>query len=464
MAKSDIKSKSHLGVVVVALLLVHLFLLLNLTFTAWPEMLFWPYLILKGWLPYTDIAIVHNPLLLIDLSIFYSIFGIGLIQLKMYTWITILAIDLILFWVVKQFWDKKTAIYALAAYIPLQIFYEGNGLWFDLTLALVALCVFYFLKKQKFLWTGIFWALAYLTKQTAVWFLPVIAYSAWRQSSQKIKTLKPQIGRFLKGMLIVFIPAAVILTVLGVEKDFFFWAVDFGISDLPQASGQVVWPTVRQLFLALLPFSVFIFFVFSKNKSLRKDGMELMIWAIVGFLGAFPRWGLFHFQPAIPYLAIGIGIAIANREKFKPVFRYLLIIYLVVVSLMVIVKFSREWGGNERFFEPEVVEVAEHIRQEIDTNENIYVLNAWDHLYTLSSTLPAVRPWIPHLAWYMELDGVQEGIVENLEKIQPKLIVMQPFAEFGLGSYKPELIDQYVFQNYEVKDTISGYLFLTPKK
>ncbi len=45
-----------------------------INYTAWPEMLAWPYLILQGWLPYRDIAIAHNPLMLLDLVIFFKLF------------------------------------------------------------------------------------------------------------------------------------------------------------------------------------------------------------------------------------------------------------------------------------------------------------------------------------------------------------------------------------------------------
>ena len=69
----------HWKILLVLLLGVHLFFLYLLKFTAWPEMLLWPYLITKGWLPYRDIAIAHTPLMLIDLSIFNKIFGFGIV-------------------------------------------------------------------------------------------------------------------------------------------------------------------------------------------------------------------------------------------------------------------------------------------------------------------------------------------------------------------------------------------------
>src|SRR3989344_7931037 len=108
-------------------------------FTAWPEMLLWPYLILNNWLPYKDIAIAHTPLLLGFLAAYFKLAGIGVIQLKLFTWILILLTDYLLFWVVKRLWSRLVAYLSLIAYILLQTFYEVNGLWFDLALTPLAL-------------------------------------------------------------------------------------------------------------------------------------------------------------------------------------------------------------------------------------------------------------------------------------------------------------------------------------
>ena len=68
-------------------------------FTAWPEMLAWPYLILQGWLPYKDIAIAHTPLLLIILAGYFKVFTLGIFQLKVFTWILISINTLLLYFV-----------------------------------------------------------------------------------------------------------------------------------------------------------------------------------------------------------------------------------------------------------------------------------------------------------------------------------------------------------------------------
>src|SRR4030042_4599197 len=124
------------------ILLLHLILLIYLKFTAWPEMSLWPYLITKGWLPYRDIAIAHTPLMLIDLGIFYKIFGSGIVQLKIFTWLLILVFDGLIFFIVRELWNKKTAFIALAAFAVWNLFYDGNGLWFDLYMGLIAFLSF----------------------------------------------------------------------------------------------------------------------------------------------------------------------------------------------------------------------------------------------------------------------------------------------------------------------------------
>ena len=425
-------------------------------------MTLWPYLITKGWLPYKDIAIAHTPLLLVDLTILYKLFGVGLWQLKIYTWLLILLTDVLLFWIVREIWNRKTAILSLLFFIPFQLFYEGNGLWFDLALAPIALIIYYFLKKKDYLWTGIFWALAFLTKQTAFWFLIPIGLTLLQRvflqkSQQIIKVFK----KFTLGVLGTFLIAILTIWALGFLKDFYYWTFEFGIGILPKAQGQINLPTLRQLAISFFPFSILAFLPFVQK---RKESIQLSTWAIAGTLGAFPRWELFHFQPALPFLAIVGGLVLSQINKLKPIIKVLLVGY-VVLSIFLVSKFySREWGRETRFFESGVKQIVAYIEENTEQNDKIYVLNAWDSVYAWSDTLPAVRPWVPHLPWYMKIPGIQEDIVSGLDIVRPKLIVQGEYSETGLGSYKPELIDEFIKDNYEINDNIGSYLLFIPKK
>jgi len=463
MGKLGIKNKKiNLKLVIAGFLLAHLFLLVKLKFTAWPEMTLWPYLITKGWLPYKDIAIAHTPLLLVDLTILYKLFGVGVWQLKIYTWLLILLTDILLFWVVREIWNRKTAILSLAFFVPFQLFYEGNGLWFDLALAPMALIIFYFIKRKDYFWAGIFWVLAFLTKQTAFWFLIPIGLMFFQGISlQKLQKLLGVSKKFALGILGTSLIAILAIWTLGFLKDFYYWTFEFVIGILPKAQGQINLPTLRQLVISFFPFSILALLPFVQK---RKESIQLSTWVIAGTLGAFPRWELFHFQPALPFLAIVGGLILSQINKLKPIIKILLAGYVILSIFLVSKYYLREWGRETRFFESEVKQIVAYIEESMEQNDKIYVLNAWDSVYALSNTLPAVRPWIPHLPWYMKLPGIQEDIVSSLDIVRPNLIIQGEYSETGLGSYKPELIDEFIRDNYEINDNIGSYLIFIPKK
>jgi len=385
--------------------------------------------------------------------------------LKLYTWILIFLVDFTLFFVVKSIWDEKKAILSLLFYIPFQFFYGGNGLWFDLALVPAVLIVFYFLKRKNYLWAGIFWMLAFLIKQTAFWFLiPIGLGLLVNNKDSKRKSLLKNSTTFLEGVLFVFIPAVIILWLLGILPDFYYWALKFGIGVLPISQGQIVLPSLRQLAVLFFPFLVFISILFLQDK---KEKTLLLVWSVAGVMGAFPRWEAFHFQSAIPFLAVMFGIVFLEIGKKKLLFKIILFVYLFSNVVLISKYVLREWGGRDRFFDRSIYEVADYIRENTDMGEKIYLLNAWDNIYMLSDTVPAVRLWIPHLSWYMEIPGIQKNIVSDLKFIKPKMIVQKEYEQNGLGSYKPKLIDHFIRENYrlndKINDKINSYLIYFPK-
>ena len=432
------------------ILILHLVLLFNLKFTPWPEMLLWPYLILKGWLPYQDIAIAHTPVLLADLAIFGKIFGVGLVQLKVYTWILILATDAIVYFVAKKLWNIKTALLALAFYIPLQIFYDGNGLWFDLALAPLALLTFYNLKKENYLWAGIWWGISFFTKQTAFWFLfPIFVLLIKGNLFTGLKT-------FIKGIFFVLVPGFVIFYALGFLPEFLFWAVRFGIGKLPVSLGQIHLPTVRQFLTATFPLALIIL----AKVRLGKPSLTLIFWSVFGALGVFPRWELFHFQPALPFVAMSLATAAVGFSRFKISEKAIFLLGLGLFSIVIVRQLVRDWRAEDRFFEKDTLEVSAYVKNHTRKSEEIFVLNAWDNIYALSETIPATRPWVPHLPWYLELPGVQEGMVADLSETIPNIIVMR---EYEGGDYRPLLINEFISRNYEGEGIIGRYRILKKK-
>jgi hypothetical protein len=392
---------------------------LGINFTAWPEMLAWPYLILQGWLPYRDIAIAHNPLLLLDLVVFFKIFGLGVLQLKIYTWILIVINMGLMYFVADKFWNKKNAVVTSIFYVLLLIVFEGNGLWFDLALTPFAILLYYFIRQKSYLWSGIIFALGFLTKQTFIYFAIPVVFSLIKEKKDLIK----KIEKLTIGLLLVFIPFVLVMQLLGMLDDYYKWAIEFGIFYLPNAVGQVSLPTIKQLLFGATPFLIFVF-----NPS-------LLIWSVVGTLGVYPRFEFFHFQPALPFVALVFsGFILSNKSK------YLKFVVLLVASIFLSVGIKRQLGNNTRFYESDMQKVSSLITNQYPPITSLYVINYWDNLYALTNTLPP-KPLIPYIPWYLNYKDNYEVIVNSLKLKQPEMIVIGEREDKYPEIY--EFVDKY---------------------
>jgi len=439
----------------IPIIVAHLLLLIYLKFTAWPEMLLWPYLMIHGWLPYLNIAIAHTPLMLVKLAIFYKIFGVGILQLKIFTWILILVLDFLVFWIAKKLWNVKTALVALGAFTIWQVFFDGNGLWFDLFMGVIVLVSFYFVQKKNYFCAGIFWALAFISKQTAVCFLLPLGLEVVQSGQDKLLIFK----KFIIGVLLVTIPFVLVLWFFGILPAFINWAINFGIFVLPKAQGQVQLPDLRNLVVSLSPFLIFIPLIW---KYFRKN-INLLVWAIAGGLGAYPRFEYFHFQPAIPFLALATGIFFSTKYWKNTLIKIFVIFYILGSLYLFGGFFMRNFKEGTRFYEQDVQDVSVYVKSNTNSGDKIFVLNWWDNIYPLTDTLPTTDPWIPQLSWYTELPGIQGKMVADLKTSKPKLIILNPYSESGLSAYVPQKVYNYVMQNYKISNKVDGIEILNEK-
>ena len=433
--------------ILLGVVLIHLYLLFKLKFTAWPEMLLWPYLTLRGLLPYRDIAIAHTPHLIIDLAIFYRIFGVGIEQLKIYTWLLIAFTDMLLFWVVGKLWNQKMAVITVAVFAFWQIFFDGNGMWFDLMLVPLSVITFFLVERQKYFWVGVFWVFMFFTKQTAVWFLIPIIFSIknWRE--------------FILGILIATITCVFGIWMWGILPNFYQWAIHFGIFILPRSQGQIQLPDIKNLLVSLLPFVIFIPYVV-KNKT---KSLNLILWTLAGTAGAYPRFEFFHFQPALPFLAIVSGLQFTSINKKDKLMKTFIILYILGSIYLFANFFLRNWDEGTRFYEQDVVDISSYVKNNTHEGDRIFVMNWWDNIYALTNTIPATDPWVPQLAWYQDIPGVQDKEVKDIANSKPKLILLYDYSESGLASYKPQKVYDYVVANYELKEKVDGIEILIPK-
>ncbi len=427
-------------------------------------MIAWPYLIIKGFMPYRDIAIAHTPLLIADLSIFYKIFGVGVIQLKIYTWLLILITDYLVFYVSKKIWNKNVALSALGFFVFWQILFDGNGLWFETLLVPLSIVAYYYLYKKNYFLTGVFWALMFFTKQTAIWFLLPILFTLKIENNEWLESLK----KFVFGILSIFLTILLLIAVFGILPDFLNWAVNFGIFILPKSTGQIQLPDLKNLVVALFPFLIIFSLVIFNNKNnpykmKLNQKINLVLWTFAGAIGSYPRFEYFHFQPAIPYLAFAGGLVLGNLKSINRIVRVFIIAYLVGSIFLFINYFMRNYKEGTRFYERGVQEISTYLRSNTNSGDKVLILNYWDSVYAYSNTIPAATPLVPQLEWYMELPNIQEKMLADLKTSNPKIILVNQYTERGLSSYKPKIIYQYILENYKLKDKINGVEVLIPK-
>lgn len=448
-----------------ALLLVHLFLLVNLQFTAWPEMMSYAYLRNNGFLLYRDMIHPYPPILTMALSFAYKIFGYKLEVLKIISWSIILFNDVLIFLIAKKLTRKeKFAFLSLASYILLQPFLDGNQLWFDLAIVPpILLATYYMLQNRNsgnvFL-AGLFLGVAALTKQTAGLFLVISAL--WLVfSEKKVKNL----FQFFLGPLFLGIPLLVRLVQENALIDFLNWVLIYPAKYFTKFPGYVQMSlSTRDLTILGLLLLPLIFFLFKLKRALTKDKNSglLAMFLLVSLALVYPRFSFFHFQPALAFIIILFGYLL-TKVKINCL---LPIAYCLVISVVIALPVIRtDWQKEARFWGEKDIKLGELLFQRTTLGDKIFLLGPFSSLYVFSERVPPKR-WTDNFGWYLETPGVQEEIIGRWKENSPRYIFWQLRKDgnwFDLGVYQPKKITSWIEENYTMKEELDKNLFIWQK-
>lgn len=445
----------------VLLFSLHIFLLLSLRFTAWPEMLAYPYLINKGFHFYGDIIHPFVPLLVVTLSLIFRLWGNTLEVLKAFTIIVILISDGLLVWVVNKLFKKiRYTLFGLALYIILQICFEGNGMWFDLAVAPLLICSFLtavnWFGENKKIWaiaTGILFAIALLVKLSTIWIVGAVLFLA-------LGTRRKYIWSFLTSVL--FFSFTILLFLvrifdLGNWQNIFYWGFIYPLFIVIRMPGYFSPPSLGQAVFSMGILAPLCLILIITSIKLRNTTVYL---ALIFFFGAvffgLHRFGYFHFQPALPFFVIGL---LAYLKFFRPLIKQkkrsyqtvLIGLSLSLILLLFVRTVITDWDKDTRFAEGSVLEETSEISSIIPFGEEVFFYNVPSQYFALSDLLPPA-PWADTFPWYLELPGIQERVVASLEEKKITYILFDPFipgSTYTLGSYKPQIIDAYIGQHYK---------------
>ncbi len=423
-------------------LAIHLFLLSQFRFTAWPEMLSFPYLWTHGFDLYKDMVHVYPPFLTYFLAGIYKLFGGGVFTLKIFFWLVTVFNDAVIYQLVTKLTKSHLwGIFALAIYIPLQFALEGNMLWFDTFLLTPMLLSALFILRKNYFGAFLFWSIAILTKQTALIFAPVYIYFLY-QAKSDIAKLR---GSFL-GLMPVF--AFVICLLLRGDLTWFlnwnfiyptfYWKNYPGYYQLSMHRNEFL--IVALLFLPSL----------LKIKSFKQNIM-LPGFLVLSFLAFYPRFSFFHLQVFIAFSVIQ-WTYLAAKYRFFSLF--------AIVSTLAIVwlrtaQLKWDWQGNTRFYEPETAGQAALLKKVV-SGSRVYYLNLPSHYYILTNSYPP-KPWVDNYGWYWEVPGFQQAVLDRWSLNPPEIVVWQS------GGYEPQEVTRWIRNNYN-STSLEGEINIWQKK
>ena len=413
------------------LIIGHWFLLFNLRFEAWPEMLVYPYLLNHGFKLYQDIINPYPPLFTTILGSLFAIINLSVFNLKIITWVLILITDLMVYFIAYRRYGLKAGLTALTFFIIFQPLLDGNGLWYDLALTPVLLLAFY-------LDSPVWLAVGFFIKQSAIWLFPLM-YRRFRQ--------------LFIGVFLLFLFFLIVFALQDNLSAYLFWPWRFALTIFPSLPGHKDLGTPTLWLIALTPFIIPIALL-KKNKP--------FYWMVASFLFIFPRFGLFHLQPALAFAALSLASSLQSIKLRSYIFKLFAISYVLLASLIWFRQIKLYWHQPVRFFEPEIIQAAARLKAETPPQTPLLFINAPDQLMVLADRLPA-KPWVITFPWYLELPGFQQRIIDSLTNQQVTSVVFSPYqnqAKFTPGSYVPQQLDAFIQAEFTQTTTISGNIEL----
>jgi hypothetical protein len=441
------------GILILGLLLIQTLISFTLKFTAWPEMVAYPYLLSRGYHFYGDIIQPYTPLLPYALLAVGKLVGISVGLLRLFTIASIIGADIIFWLCARLFVKRNAALVGLLSYILLQWLWDANELWFDLFLipfsltALYGLLIYVRNHKIKYLLiAAVSLSLAVLVKQTAIWWAILIIFYLWQKRE----------WRALKLFSTIFLVPLIVIFAIFWNQGIWYWAIVYPFTQATRLPGYVSLITFNQLPRVLLLVSpLFLMGLFRKQ-------LIIFYWGIAALLFTFPRFDYFHLQAGAPLIILSGLVLFQHRSKVRFI-QFVILAYLCILIILTGRYALKNQGQPVRFFEPEVISTAQKLANQLPHNQEIFFYNTPSQYFVSAQLLP-LKPWADTFPWYLEIPGLQQQIIDRLE--EHDLVVEQNFIEGGsyaLGAYRPQDIQAYLNSHY-VEETRLDSLRILKRK
>jgi hypothetical protein len=447
------------AIVVLGALGIHLWYLFHTTFVDWPEMILYPWFLSKGLLYYRDVVLAYVPGSYYILYALYRILGFSVASERIIAYGFILLTDILVYIVAKRLLKSSLlGLLSVLFFVFWQPIFSGNTIWYETILAPVYLIGLLMVIRytdrpsvRNAIYVGIVLAIASLIKQTAAWSIAIICLYVWMSAKDKITG-------FWRAVLVGCIPVGANLlawgyfALLGAGKEYGYWSYGF-LFALSHASSEYMMMPSRGEILLILP--AFIPLIASLIVSRRnKIVWVLALWTGALILAGLPRWGIHRLQPALAFAAIGFGycIHLVLQRSSKSVTALVIVLISVVTigswrSFRVFISVRDDM--QPQFFTSTYKTLFHTVR--MYDSKSIYVLGNYDYLYFDLNSRPAVLPYVPLFPWNGKVPGMQQQLINSLEKEKVQYVLYIPFHENKgyYDNYSPNELLLYLASKYE---------------
>ena len=455
----------------VSTLLAHAFILSKTPFLFFKDMMVYPWLVDQGLMVYKDIALMYMPGIVFILLPYFRIFGFSIASLATFDLILIFLTDILLVYACyKIFRSLAITICVVGFYLLWQPLMDGKLLWFET--ALTPLLLLAFLEEVLYVRTkknahlvlsGVCIAFALFIKQNTVWAaLITTPYVLYRVSGLSKWSLR--------SLLYITTPTAVILVILVVMlltthvlKDFLFWALWVPLVYLQRYTLLPTESEIRLLLPLFLLVTISIIFTIRSHttKPWRTIVHLTTLWLVGAVLFAYPRFGLFHLQVALPFVALHFGYLIICILREKR--RYIQICMLCGMSVIFFLTYQQVkyfWmiknPSIETRTDADEARLADAIERRIGKAQ-FFSLEYTELLYFTLRRGPYVLPWMSIGPWLNQLPDFDKKLITGIEEKNIPYIISVPFRRTANAADQSlsNNFRSYIFTYYRLSALLS---------
>jgi len=410
-----------------------------------------------------------------------------------------LASIILVFLIARKIIDHTGAVIASAAYGVLSLSryvlgFAGHAthfvVFFALTGFLILLKTFEQDKKQGYLWSGALFGLAFLMKQSAIFYYTfgvlIVLFNVFNSRPLSWKNLFLYPFIFLVGFLIPIMGTFIFLYTTGVFDRFWFWTFTY----LAQYASGVPIDIALNIFKKnthLVIDGFFLIWIFSTiglimamfDKRLKSKRLLLITFTLFSFLTICPG---FHFRKhyyitLLPAISILTGVFCYSLSSFIKNKHIAVTLFLISVFIGInnqkeyfftaeMPKLSRVVYELNPF--PEAIEIAKFINSRTNPNDTIGIMGSEPEIFFYSKRRSASG----YIYTYSLMENhpyslkMQKEMAEEIESKMPKIIIDVQISASWRRFEESEIYifnwaDNYISKSYTLVGVVDIYNNIT---